>query len=241
MSIRGIVKKIFPEEYWPYLQIPYRMCWAVRRKTIRAFTSRKIIAEAKKYIPYYQDDLSLAILNDRIESLTSQDENIFIRRAKAEGWKFSELYGIQLSKYSCITIVCGRGRKDEQYLRSALELLASPPVYKFITLKDFLGGYRPDDSELLVFSVSDLEFIRASKYIGQKGITNDVRRDLLAMREECQYVDVFRPVQDEVIVDAGAYIGDTALRFVNYTRGGGYAGYIPSSLTPKTQQNIART
>ena len=122
MSVRGIVKSIFPESLWPYLQIPYRKCWAIRRAITRSFTKREIIARAEKLKPYYQDKLSLEILNDRIESINKPDDSIFVRRAQKEGWTFPELYSVDIRKYSGLSVIYDREGGALDYARGTLAL-----------------------------------------------------------------------------------------------------------------------
>ena len=41
----------------------------------------------------------------------------------------------------------------------------------------------------------------------------------ISIREDIQYFDVFNPADDEIIVDAGAYDGTTALQFLEWGKG----------------------
>ncbi len=215
MSVRGIVKNIFPESLWLYLQIPYRMGWALRRYIDRKRTAEDIITKAQKYIPYYQDELSREILNDRIEALRRPDENIFLRRAEKEGWKFPGLYGVDGTKYSGAVIVYDKEKRTE-HTRELLKLCEWPKKYKFMKLDEFLGGGEISRSDLIIVLMPDWDIIRLKKYIARNNITNDVVYGIAAMREDEQYLDVFSPVDNEVVVDAGAFDGATALRFLKW-------------------------
>ena len=122
MSVRGIVKSIFPESLWPYLQIPYRKCWALRRSTLRNLAKRETISRAKKLKPYYEDELSLELLDDRIDFLNSNDDYIFVRRAEKEGWTFPELYSVDIRKYSGLSVIYDREGGALDYARGTLAL-----------------------------------------------------------------------------------------------------------------------
>ena len=43
--------------------------------------------------------------------------------------------------------------------------------------------------------------------------------------------DIFGPVENEVFVDGGGYVGDTIESFIQSFAGGGIKGYIPGNLT----------
>lgn len=216
MSLRAIVKKIFPPKLWPYLQIPYRMGWALRRKVLRMLNTGKIIAEAEKYLPYYQDELSREIFYDRIEYIRDPDNNIFIRRAEKESWKFSGLYGIDSEKYSGAVIVYTRENRTLDYVRNILRMCAWSENCRFISLKEFLCGEIVPESVLIIAVLNDWNMIRLKNHMAAKNIRNDILQGVFAIREEAQYVDVFRPREGEIIIDAGAYTGDSALRFLEW-------------------------
>ncbi len=122
MSVRGIVKSIFPQNLWPYLQIPYRKCWALRRTISRTLTKREITLRAEKLRPYYQDKLSLEILSDRIEDINSPSDSIFVRRAQKEGWTFPELYGVDIRQYSGLAVIYDHEGEALDYTRGTLAL-----------------------------------------------------------------------------------------------------------------------
>ena len=219
MSVRGIVKSIFPENLWPYLQIPYRKCWAIRRNITRSFTKREIIARAEKLKPYYQDKLSLEILSDRIENINNPSDSIFVRRAQKEGWTFPELYGVDIRKYSGLAVIYDHEGGTLEYARGTLGLCNFTDWgggIRFIRLKDFLSGTKINDGELVALVMSDWNVIRFRNSQASRNLTNDIVQGLVAMRENDQYVDVFAPAENEVVIDAGAYIGDTALRFLKW-------------------------
>lgn len=216
MSLRGIVKKIFPPGLWPYLQIPYRKGWALRRKVLRMLNAGRMIAESEKYLPYYQDELSREILYDRIAYLRDHDNNIFVRRAEKEGWKFSGLYGIDSGKYSSVVVVYSHKDRDLDYVRDMLKLCAWPENCRFISLKEFLCGEIVPASVLIIAVLDDWDMIRLKNHMAAKNMCNDTLQGVFSTREEAQYVDVFSPREGEIIVDAGAYTGDTALRFMEW-------------------------
>ena len=87
---------------------------------------------------------------------------------------------------------------------------------RFISLKDFLAGTKINDGELVALVMSDWNIIRFRNSQLSRNLPNDIVQGLVAMRENDQYVDVFAPAENEIIVDAGAYIGDTALRFLKW-------------------------
>ena len=135
MSIKKLVKEHCPASLRPMLRASYRVVtWPAR------YAKGKMIARrALKYTPYYQDELSLEILHDRIEYLKSGDINVFLRRFIKEGWRF-HLYDLidscemDYSKYSLITVVHDGNSRELEYTRKLLELCLGSKGFRLVSL-----------------------------------------------------------------------------------------------------------
>ena len=220
MSLKTLARKIFPSSLLPYLQIPYRLGLSVKHRIFWRTAAERIIAEAEKFLPHYQDELSREILADRIEYLRTNDVNIFLRRAKKEGWKFHGIYREDNQEYSRMLVVYDYGKKELDYAKSLAELLNINA--RFMPLREFLRNGHAEDSELVALIVGKWHWNlcrnSVKDYLSAHNMHCDFTMTPVAIREDDQYVDVFSPNDSEIIVDAGAYTGDTALRFLKWGR-----------------------
>ena len=192
----------------------------VKQKIFGRGSAERIIAEAEKYLPYYQDDLSREILNARIEYLRTHDINIFMNIALNEGWTSRSLYiaGKHSREYSGILAVYDSEGRMTEYMKRFAELLRLK--IRLVTVRDFLrNGYAQDD-ELIALIVGKWHWNlcrnNVKNYMASHNIHSSFTMLPVVVREDKQYVDVFSPNDGEIIVDAGAYTGDTALRFLKW-------------------------
>ncbi len=223
MSIKDFIKTRAPRSFLPFLRSIY-WCWPIRK--LRKFRARK----ALQYLPYYQDDLSREILSDRLAYIGSHDRNIFLDRAEKIGMKFHGIFwsapsgyywmSPEGSKYSGIVMIYDN---KGLYFRYAQRLLSScdwKDKYRLMTLKDFLNGAEIHDSELIVLVLTSAGKAKFTAKRKQSGIKASVFGDIIfSTREDLQYFDVFTPVDDEVVVNAGAYNGATAIQFLEWGKG----------------------
>ncbi len=217
MSLKSIIKKCCPDFLLPVLRVPYRIAaWPYRT------AKRYMVAHrALKYLPYYQDELSREILNDRIQYLKSGDPNIFLNRAVNEGWDI-RLYDIieghvmNEGKYTGILVIYKKESKYLEYTKRLLELNHKLISYRIVALDEFLNGCDVSEHELIVA----IDCIHQAKdFIAAKKMNNDLAWCIVSGRKEAQYLDVFEPVDDEIIIDAGCYNGATAIRFLEWGKG----------------------
>ena len=217
MSIKDFVREHCPASLHPILRESYRaVTWPAR------YAKRTMIARrALKYTPYYQDELSLEILHDRIEYLKSGDINVFLRRFIKEGWRF-HLYDLidscemDYSKYSLITVVHDGNSRELEYTRRLLELCLGSKGFRLVPQAEFFEGCEVKPDELII-AVNCLDSV--NKIMASRGIRNDAVGCAVSVRKEAQYLDVFGPVDGETIIDAGCYNGATALRFLEWGKG----------------------
>ena len=189
MSIKNFVKTHCPRALLPMILKFYR---SVKFRLIRS--------KVQKYLPYYQDQLSRDILSDCLEYIRTRDVNPFIDRAEKEGWKFSELLSIDSSLSDAkVIVVYDKEGRDMDYTRKLLTMLYGSDGFRCMKLKDFLTHNRFIGSSIIVPVVNG--------------------RIPISCREKEQYFDVFSPVDDEIVVDAGAYDGATALQFLEWGKG----------------------
>ena len=94
MSLKSIIKEYCPLSLLRqlmYMRLAGRMCLSFLSEPQRRRRARRIIAEAEKYLPYYQDDLSREILRMREEYLMTNDEAIFFKIPEQDEWKEYQL------------------------------------------------------------------------------------------------------------------------------------------------------
>ena len=213
-TLKKFANTYCPAPILPLLKIPYRLA----RAPYRFMKKRLIISRAKKYLPYYQDELSREILYDRIAFLKTGDSNIFLDFAEKNGIDFTGHLFSYLRKgdYSGIVVIHDGDSPDLRYARRLLEMSGWTDKYRLLSLQDFLNGSVIHKSER-IHTVLSQKGMKLFKEHADPAIP--ASRWLFAIREDLQYFDVFRPVDDEVVVDAGAYNGATALQFLEWGHG----------------------
>ena len=211
MSIKDFVKAHSPQMLRPILRASYRAVVWPHRRAKKAVRDWVISHRALSYLPYYKDELSRQILHDRIRYIKTGNVEIFLDRAEKEGWTFSGLYRIDGSPeysyadehrqdYSDVTVVYDNEGRYLDYTRKLMAMIYGADGFRCINLEEFLRHPRIIKSSLVVPVMEG-------------------KRRPASIREEAQYFDVFSPVDGEVVVDAGAYDGGTALQFLEW--GGG--------------------
>lgn len=220
MSIRRFIKTHFPTTVLPYFLALHRILRQpiVKYRTRSAFP--RIAESAKKYLPYYQDELSREILSDCLENIRTNDNNIFLDRAEKISMKFYDLPCSMPKEYSGIVLIYDNQGEDFRYTLRLLQGCSWSDKFRQMTLKEFLRGAEISDTELLV---PVLTYWNEAKFAA-KLITRKIKADhlsglLCVIREDLQYFDVFSPVDDEIVVDAGAYDGATAIQFLEWGKG----------------------
>ena len=172
---------------------------------------------ALEYLPYYHDELSREILHDRIDYLKTRDQNIFMDRAEKTGMKFHRLPPVIGDGASGIVLLHDSNSRKLRYTRRALEALEQPGNFRMMTLKEFLLGAEILPSEIAVSALSNFgnELVKAGLFF-RRTKPRVFRSTFFLTRDDLQYFDVFSPVENEVVVDAGAYDGGTALQFLEW-------------------------
>ena len=199
MSLKKYVKTHAPKSLLPFLRQSYYVM-------LYFFRKRRML----QYLPYYQDELSRKILSDCLKYLRTGDNKIFIDRAEKEGWKFTGLYGVDNSgeyaygtdsrtKYSDVVVVYDKDNRNLEYARKLMTMIYGPEGFRCVELDEFIRCPRIINSSLIVPAING--------------------RIPASIREDLQYFDVFSPVDDEVVIDAGAYDGTTAVQFLEWGKG----------------------
>ena len=204
---------------------------------IRSFIEKRCIARrVLKYLPYYQDELSRELLQDHARFIVTDDNNILISTSIKHGWRYTRLSAFPLVKhwhgkfsadnYSGFVILSHDDMNTAEYTRKLLQVYGVSDKCRIVPLREFLHGAAVKETELIIAAVRSRNFARIKKYAESSGMSNDIVRFIIGKHEEIQYLDVFDPADDEVIVDAGCYDGMTALRFLEW--GGGKVKHIYS-------------
>lgn len=240
MGIKTFIKEHCPKSWLPLLMTPYRK--------IRA---RVIAKRALKYLSYYQDELSRELLYDDLNFLKTNDNNIFMDRADKFGWRYTSIYAFMIVKHSKGMFVPENysgfvilDYDDKNAVRYTCRLLSSYGLgdkYRILALSDFLNGSEIRASEFIVSAVSSKHHRKIKEYAGSRNMPNDIAHFIIGKHEEIQYLDVFSSREDEIIVDAGAYDGMTALRFLKWGEGKVkhiYSFELDPANVPKCEANL---
>ena len=218
MSIKAFIKAHCQKTLWQFTRAKY---YFFRRKV----TQLIVTAKARKYLPYYQDTLSHEILSDRLRYIGNLDKNIFLDRAEKTGIEFHDFtylypYSLELKHegmYSGIVLIYDNKGKNFRYSRRLLSLSDWADKHRLMTLREFVKGGNIACSELIVPVLTPKGWMAFEKV---RDIQADVYKEvLISERNDLQYLDVFEPAADEVIVDAGAYDCATALKFLEWGKG----------------------
>lgn len=215
MSIKSTVKKLCPEFMLPLVRIPLDF---IRRK--------KLTAAIEKYRKYYQDDLSGNILSDCEHFLMTGRRNVFVMRAAKEKWHYTRLAAFPIvqhwsgnfnaDRYSGFVILDHDSPDSVEYTKNLFPLCGMSGKYRVMKLKDFLNGAHVRKDELIIASVKGSNFGEIKSYAGENNMPNDIVSTVFGKHDEIQYFDVFSPEGSEIVIDAGAYDGITALRFLEW-------------------------
>lgn len=222
MSIKNFMKEHCPESLLPLLRTPYRIAAYPYRKIKRNMKIRMISERAMKYLPYYQDELSREILNDRIEYMKSGDKSIFLRRAEKSEMQLYHIYDVKEGhdmhedKYSGFVVIYDTDSMELEYTKKLLKMCKYSPKYRFSQLNDFMKNCDVSDSELIVMNLRHKNMKRLKEYLSEKKIRNDTVTYIVAVRKDLHYLDIFPPVENETVIDAGGFNGATALRFIKW-------------------------
>ena len=210
MSIRKFIKENCPGAILPLLRFPSR---AVK------YPKHMLLAgKARNYLPYYQDELSREILSDRLKYIWTCDNNIFMDIAEKYGIKFCDPIGIDSKKYSGIVLLYDNEGSYFRYARRFLAACSWSDKYRLMTLKDFLNGAKVSESEVIALALTPKG---RKKFDRVQNLKSDILSISLleSIRTDLQYLDVFEPVDDEIIIDAGSYDAATAIHFLEWGKG----------------------
>ena len=217
MSVKDFIKAHCPESVLPFLQtLSHIVHWPVHR-----IRSRIVSIKALKYLPYYQDSLSREILFDCLEYLRTKDKNIFLDRAEKIGMKFYDFfYDVPGCQHSGIVLLYDKEDSDFRYSQRLLSSSIWTEKYRLMTLQDFINEAKISDTELIAPLLTLIGRRKFDAIAAAQNLKADVYgRILLANREDLQYFDVFSPLDDEVVIDDGAFDGATAIQFIEWGKG----------------------
>ena len=242
MSLKKFIKQNSPDWLFLLLRTGYRTIKSpynlIRKAKRNAQFKRKlpeIIARAEKLRPYYRDELSRLILSDCEKYLLTHDQNIFINRAVKQGWSFPELFSdidnsgyISPKNFSDILIIYDDENNPElKYTCTLLDLSNWEKKYRLLNFSEaskiiIKNCEEIRNNELIILVMSKKHLHKIIGYMCDKNFLfkhSVYSKKLSATRIDLQYFDVFDPVDDEIIIDAGCYDGTTAKQFLQW--GGG--------------------
>ena len=228
MSLKSYVKAHAPKSLLPLIKSTYRtIAWPVRKIT-RPIKLHQVQKKASLYLPYYQDELSREILADRLQFLRTGDINIFLDRAEKTGMNFHGIFyyaersgycfmSPEGSKYSGLIVIYDNEGSYFRYVKRLLSSCDWKDKYRFMALTDFLNGAEVSDTEMIIPVLTSSGHKKLER---GRNVNAYINNSLLhSSREDLQYFDVFSPVDDEIVVDAGSYDGKTAIQFLKWGKG----------------------
>ena len=211
MGLKKFVKKNAPDWLLPFLKASYMTV----KFPYTLIHKRNIIARAEKLRPYYRDELSRLILSDREKLLLTNDEKIFIDRAVKQGWKFYPSY----NHSHILVIYDDKNSKNFDYTMKFIQLSGLSDKSRTLSLDKFMKDSNIMEDELIIIVMSKKSRAKFLDYACKKNLFykhNFFIGNLSSGREDIQYFDVFDPVDNEIIIDAGCYDGTTAKQFLEW-------------------------
>lgn len=220
MSIKTSIKEHCPEFLLPLLRITYHIATTPYRRIKHSMKVRMVTERALKYLPYYQDELSREILNERLRYIKTEDKNIFLALTERIGIMNGTVTLIEFPEgkfESILAVYDDENSNDFKHMQRLMPLSDWSGRYRFMKLKDFLRRNEFPKKELITCTLSLVNQEKIKRFIAEKNLQDRFKAGpLYAMRNDLQYLDMFSPVDDEIMIDAGAYDGMTALRFLNW-------------------------
>lgn len=224
MNVKRYLRRHSPDSLFVLLKFAY-MGKNKLRQSFRKPPSKQyiqsVISKIEKYRPYYQDELSLKVLDEREKYITTRDESFFFNSAAQSNNKnympTFDIYSTQ--KYSSVVIIYD-DENDPRIERQKLLLDAGEWAgkYKLEKFRKFSRIIKAPQDEYIIALLNGWRDIYLQCYY--RGFWQNFTFDLVqVIDEKDQYFDVFEPRDDEIIVDAGAYDGTTALRFLQWGAG----------------------
>lgn len=202
--------------------------WHILRKIYVPILAKRLLRKAnkgaEKFVSYYEDDLSLEVLRLResynVYSLTKVDKcSLFLE------FLIKKNYRIDL---------CEEGFPNGKPFGKYLVLYNVKTDLLDYTLKLLYAcGYSKDSVRVLKWDITDTSLIKLNHDEGIVALTDEKTRDYLTGiygedhvwncflerlvgKVGMQYMDVFMPVENEIIVNAGACDGKTDLQFLEW-------------------------
>lgn len=232
--------KSFIEEHFPYpalkaiagiysaLKFPYVSARYFIRERARRREMESIIARAEKFRPYYQDELSHEILSGREKYLIERDSNIFMSLAVKQGVVFDvvkayplsdtkKTFRLYIEKHSDVAVIC-ECSEQAMYLSGLLKYYGWRGNLRLVNFDGLMRGEVEIHKGGLIVSVLRKSWQTAliKRYAKKHKISGEILYIYSAYSDAEEYFDVFPPVDNEIIIDAGCYDGDTAIRFLKW-------------------------
>ena len=214
--IYNIVKANCPDCLFPLMRSCYRTI-KLPKTLMNKYKMSRIISRAEKLRPYYRDELSNLILSDREKYLLTGNENVFIERAVKQGWRIHPSFS-----HSHVLIIYDKKSRRLDYTIKFFQVSDYAGKCRIVTLDDFMRDSAINENELIFPIMRPRNLYKFLQFMYDNNLlyTNNIFSRLLESgRPDLQYLDVFDPVDDEIIVDAGCYDGTTAKQFLQW--GGG--------------------
>lgn len=234
MGIKDFVKDNCPDSLFPLLKRAYYYVSAV-------CFERRIL----QYLPYYQDELSRDIVRYRLRYSRTIDKNVFLDLAERCGNLHEYQRRIKFSgeNFGNIVIVLDNdGGNDLRYMQRLMSPMIQKDKCRVIRFKDFLKEPKISDDDFIICLLTGRNMEKFRRFMKKNKLLNKFESGpLCSGRSDEQYLDVFAPVDDEIIIDAGAYDGKTALRFLKWGEGKVkhvYSFELDPANVPKCEENL---
>ncbi len=180
----------------------------------KRYRSNSYARRAEKLIPYYEDAESVEWLRARESYSKNMDRCIFVKTEKKLG--NHEVYRIEeFDAWGGVVIVY----KDKQdpifrYTKLVFEMSNVRKKCRFISEAEYDSSFQSvlEEGEVL-FPAMGMEYMNGFAFSARKkGDWNALvipRYQILVAMKGWQYFDMFEPVENEIVVDAGSFDGQT--------------------------------
>ena len=181
----------------------------------QAVQMKRYARRAKKLIPYYQDSISIQWLKARISYSVTKNPCVFAKTGKSlDGY---QKYRIdEFCPGGGMIAVVYRSKEDliYRYTRQVFEMSDFQKSCRFLSEAEYNSRpqsmLRPGE---ILFPAMDKEcmneFLFAARKKGDWNALVLPRYSILAAASGWQYFDMFAPVSNEIVVDAGSFDGQT--------------------------------
>ena len=142
----------------------------------------------------------------------------FVLKKSGSEWLFynEKTPSIQ-EKYSGVVVIYDREDRKLERVKMFLGVCDALSKYRLLSIGEVFNGAEIAQGELIINAVSgEFNNRRLLRYIHKNNLSKYFVLGMLWYNTENQYFDVLSPVENEIVIDVGAYDGETSLQFLRW-------------------------